>query len=54
MKHSEFLRVLISIKAFLESDSPDLAIEMIDEILDEAKAKTAQAGYGITKSGHYK
>lgn len=39
MIHLELLTVLLSIKALLESDNIDKALELINEVIAEAKSK---------------
>ena len=39
MARSELLTVLLSIKALLESDNKDKALEFINEVIAEAKQK---------------
>ena len=39
MARSELLTVLLSIKALLESDNKDKALELINDVIAEAKQK---------------
>ena len=39
MTRLELLTLLLSIKALLESDNTDKALELINEVIDEAKRK---------------
>ena len=39
MARSELLTVLLSIKSLLESDNKDKALELINEVIAEAKQK---------------
>ena len=39
MARSELLTVLLSIKALLDSDNKDKALELINEVIAEAKQK---------------
>ncbi len=42
MTRLELLTVLLSIKALLESDNKDKALELINEVIAEAKQKDAK------------
>ena len=43
MARLELLTVLLSIKALLESDNKDKALELINEVIAEAKSKDTTA-----------
>lgn len=42
MTHLELLTVLLSIKALLESNNGDKALELINEVIAEAKGQTVK------------
>jgi len=42
MTRLEVLTVLLSVKALIETDNADKAIEVINEVLDEARATPKQ------------